>query len=137
MSREWILPTLGAFISWGLWSFIPKITTQYIKPKSAIIYEVMGMMILGIIILFSLQFEVETHPKGILLAIITGILGFLGAFCFLNAVSKGPVTLVATVSALYPLVSVVLAILILGETLTVKQIIGVGLAVFAMILITA
>jgi len=27
--KEWILPTVGTFICWGLWGFIPKITTKY------------------------------------------------------------------------------------------------------------
>jgi transporter family protein len=40
--KAWRLPTAGTFFCWGLWSFIPKITTRYIDPKSAIIYEVIG-----------------------------------------------------------------------------------------------
>ena len=45
--KEWILPTVGTFICWGLWSFIPKITTKYIDPKSAIVYEVIGGIFLN------------------------------------------------------------------------------------------
>ncbi len=45
--KEWILPTVATFICWGLWSFIPKITTKYIDPKSAIIYEVVGGIVLN------------------------------------------------------------------------------------------
>lgn len=120
---------------WGLWSFIPKITTRYIHPNSAIVYEVMGAMFLAAVILVSLNFQLEVHPIGIVLAILTGTLGFMGAFCFLTAVSKGPVTLVATLSALYPAVSIVLAISLLNETMTVRQGIGIALALVAMILV--
>ena len=109
--RDWIVPTLGAMMFWGFWGFIPKITTGYIAPQSAIVYEVLGGLLLGAIVLFLLNFQLDIHPKGIALAITTGMLGFLGAFCFLTAVSKGPVTLVATVSALYPVVSIALALL--------------------------
>ncbi|ACK73278.1 protein of unknown function DUF6 transmembrane [Gloeothece citriformis PCC 7424] len=137
MSKEWILPTLGALIFWGFWGFIPKITTQYIEPKSAIVYEVIGAMIVGMIVLFSLQFQPDTHPKGIVLAITTGMLGLLGAFCFLNAVSKGAVVLVSTLSALYPVVTICLATFILGETISIQQGVGIALAVLAIILITA
>lgn len=132
-----MLPTFGALVAWGLWSFIPKLTTTYLEPKSAIIYEVLGGMLLGLLILFNLGFQPEVHPKGIALAILTGMLGFVGAFCFLNAVSKGPLAIVATVSALYPAVSVILAALLLHETLTVKQGIGIVLALLAMILVAA
>lgn len=135
--RDWILPTLGAMILWGLWGFIPKITTGYIAPTSAIVYEVLGGLLLGAIVLFMLNFQLDTHPKGIALAITTGMLGFLGAFCFLTAVSKGPVTLVATISALYPVVSITLANFFLHETITLKQGVGIALAILSMILVAA
>lgn len=133
--REWIPPTIAAFILWGLWSFVPKITTRYISPKSAVIYEVIGGLVVAIIVLFSLGFRPDTHPKGVALAITTGLLGFLGALCFLYAVSKGPVSLVATLSALYPAVAIALAVIFLHESITVKQGIGVLLALGSMVLI--
>ena len=133
--REWILPTFGAFVLWGLWSFVPKITTRHISPKSAVVYEVLGGLIIAIIVLFSLGFRPDAHPKGVALAITTGVLGFLGALCFLYAVSKGPVSLVATLSALYPVIAIVLAMIFLHEPVTVKQGVGILLALGAMFLI--
>lgn len=135
--KEWILPTFGALILWGFWSFIPKITTRYIDPKSAVIWEVVGGIFLAVIVLCFVNFRIGTHPKGIALALITGVLGFVGALCFLVAVSKGPVTLVATLSALYPVVSILLAVFLLNETLTVRQGVGVVLALIAMVLVAA
>jgi transporter family protein len=135
--NEWMLPTFGAFLCWGLWGFIPKITTSYLDPKSAIVYEVAGGICLAVVTLFSLHFQPAVHPKGIALAVVTGMLGFLGAFCFLNAVSRGPVALVATLSALYPVVSVVLAIVVLNESITFKQGAGIALAILSMILVAA
>ncbi|MBD2004650.1 MULTISPECIES: EamA family transporter [Cyanophyceae] len=135
--QGWILPTLGALVVWGFWGFIPKLTTTYLQPKSAIVYEVVGALILGIIVLVSSRFQLDVHPKGIAFAITTGMLGFLGAFCFLMAVSRGPVTLVATMSALYPVISILLAVFILHESVTLQQSVGIALAILAMILVTA
>ena len=95
--KQWLLPTFGAFGLWGLWSFIPKITTKYISPKSAILFEVLGGMLIAIIVLFSLKFKPDIHPKGVLLAITTGILGFAGALCFLYAASRGPIIINRTI----------------------------------------
>lgn len=132
-----MVPTLGALVFWGLWGFLPKITTTYLPPRSAIIYEVLGAIVLAIAMLFSLNFQPQVHPIGIGLAMTTGMLGFAGAFCFLTAVLTGPVTLVATISALYPVVSVFLAIAFLHESLTLKQSIGIALALLSMILVAA
>jgi len=134
--KEWVLPTMGTFICWGLWSFIPKITTKYIDPKSAVIYEVIGGIFLSLVVLYFLNFRLETHPKGILLAVTAGLVGFVGALCFLFAVSKGPVSIIAPLSALYPILSVILAMVFLNEAVTVKQGIGILFAVVAVILVS-
>jgi len=124
--KEWVFPALGTFIFWGLWGFIPKITTKYISPKSAIVY---------IMVLYSLNFRPEINPKGFAMAITTGVFGFLGALCYLLAVSKGPVSLVVTLTALYPGLSILLAVIILNEPITLKQGVGILLALGAMLLI--
>ncbi|MEW6616219.1 MAG: EamA family transporter [Thermodesulfobacteriota bacterium] len=133
--KQWLIPTFGAFVLWGLWSFIPKITTKYISPKSAILFEVMGGMLVAIIVLFSLKFKPDIHPKGVLLATTTGILGFTGALCFLYAASKGPISLIAVLSALYPVIAIVLAMIFLNESISIKQGLGIVLGLVAMILI--
>ena len=133
--KQWLLPTFGAFFLWGLWSFIPKITTKYISPKSAILFEVVGGILIGIIVLFSLNFKMDLHPKGVLLATTTGILGFSGALCFLYAASKGPISLIALLSALYPIITIVLAVVFLNESISIKQGLGIFLGLVAMVLI--
>lgn len=135
--KEWVLPTCGAFIVWGLWSFIPKITVRYISPKSAVVYEVLGGILVAIMVLYSLNFRPDIHPKGVALGIITGLLGFLGALFFLFAVSHGPVSLIVTLTALYPVISILLAIVILHEPITLKQGVGIIFALTAMFLVAS
>lgn len=135
MMKQWLLPTFGAFVLWGFWSFIPKITTRYISPKSAILFEVLGGMIVAIIVLFSLHFKPDIHPKGVLLAIMSGTLGFAGALAFLYAASKGPISLIAALSALYPVIAVVLAMIFLKEPVSVRQGLGIVLALVSITLV--
>jgi transporter family protein len=133
--RLWVLPAFGAFIVWGLWGFLPKITVRYISPKSALVYEILGGMLVAIVVLYTLNFRLDIHSKGIALGITTGILGFLGALFFLLAVSEGPLSLIAILTALSPVMSVLLAILILNEPLTLKQGMGIIFALAAILLI--
>jgi bacterial/archaeal transporter family protein len=135
--KDWILPTVGAMLCWGVWGFLPKLTTRYLSPQSAIVFEVAGAMGFAVIALISLKFQPDTHPTGIVLAVVTGMLGFLGAFCFLNAVSTGPITLVSTLSALYPAISILLAVSFLHEPITLRQGCGIALALAAMVLVAA
>lgn len=135
--KPWILPTFGAFVVWGLWSFIPKITVRYISPKSAVVYEVLGGMLVALMVLYSVNFQPDMHPRGVALGIATGLLGFLGALFFLFAVSHGPVSLIVSVSALYPVISILLAIVILHEPITFKQGVGIIFALTAMFLVAS
>ncbi len=133
--KDWILPTFGTLIMWGFWGFIPKLTTQYLSPRSAIVYEVVGSLIIALIVLISLDFQPQVHPRGILLALSTGMMGFLGALMFLMAVSKGPVTLIAPLSALYPVISVLLAVFLMNESMNLRQVFGIALAVVSIMLV--
>ena len=133
--KDWILPTIGVFICWGLWGFFPKITVKYIDPKSAIIYEVLGGILLAFIVAFFSKFQIASHPLGILFALLVGIIGFLGSLFFLYAVSNGPITLVVTLSALYPILSIMLAMIFLNETITIKQGIGILFALIALVMV--
>ena len=133
--RHWLLPTFGAFFFWGFTAFLPKLTVRYLSPKSALLFETLGGMIVAFIILASLKFRPDIHPKGVLLAMASGALAFSGALCFYYAVSKGPVSLVATVSGLSPVIPVLLAMFVLQEPLSMKQGLGIVFALLSMVLI--
>ncbi len=132
---SWKLPAFGVFLAWGLWSFVPKLTVRYIDPRSAAVYEALGALLVALGIWFSMQFRLQTQPTGIALAFATGVLGLLGALSFLIAVARGPVSLVTILSALYPALTVCLAVLFLGETITLRQGCGMVLALVSMVLI--
>src|SRR5678816_3584278 len=89
---SWKLPAFGVFLAWGLWSFVPKLTVRYIDPRSAAVYEALGALLVALGIWFSMQFRLQTQPTGMALAFATGVLGLLGALCFLVAVARGPVS---------------------------------------------
>ena len=100
---NWLTPALLAFVIWGFWAFLPKIATQYIDPKSIIFYEVIGTIIIGLVALISLDFRVQTEPRGVAIAIIVGALGLGGSFAYVYAIAKGPVGIISVFTALYPI----------------------------------
>ncbi len=128
----WIVPAFMTFVCWGIWGFIPKITTRYISPMSAMIYETIGAVIVGLVVLTLVDFKPDVHIKGICLAITTGIIGLTGALCFLFAVKSGKVSVVAMFTALSPVITVTLGWLVLKEPLNLKECLGI-LSAFAAI----
>jgi transporter family protein len=134
--QNWLLPTLGVVLFWGIWGFIPKYVVKYISPNSAIIYEALGGFVISVLWFSLLDSDLETNSKGIILASLTGFSGVAGAFLFLKAVSLGPVTIIAPLSALYPIISCLLAVIFLNETLTLKQYIAILFALLSVLLIS-
>ena len=132
--NSWAVAASVAFICWGIWGFIPKITTQYINPMSAMIFEAVGVIIMGFIILAVVGFRPEAHPKGVGLAVITGVLGITGALGFLFAVKSGKVSVVAMFTAMSPVITILLAHFLLKESITLKEGLGMLCAFAALVL---
>jgi len=134
--NNWLLPALIALVIYGFWGFFPKLATQYISPRSAIIYQIIGSIAVALWALNSLNFQLETHPKGILYAVLTGMAGFGGTLFFYMAVQKGNVSSVVTLTAMYPVITIMLAYFFLHEPITIKQFIGFGFAGLAIYLMS-
>jgi transporter family protein len=135
--RAWLLPTLLTLITWGLWAFLPKLAARHIDPQSSIIYQVLGGLLVGVVVLVSLKFQVQYNTPGFTLSLAIGILGFVGSFVYLVAVSRGPLSLVAPITALYPMFAILLGLIFLGETITARQAVGIGLSLVAIYLISS
>ena len=96
-----------------------------------------GSLLVGLVVLVSLKGQVQFNVPGFSLSIAIGILGFFGAFMYLVAVSKGPLTLVAPITAFYPMFAILLGVIFLHETITIKQAAGIGLSLVAIYLISS
>jgi transporter family protein len=96
----------------------------------------LGSAIFALIILFTLSFKPEIHPKGVSLAFITGLLGMLGALFYLFAMPKGKVSVIATLVALNPVITIGMAYFFLKEPITLKEGAGMVFAFIAIVLFT-
>jgi transporter family protein len=133
--HSWFFWTILAMVTFGAWGFFPKLAVNYISPQSALIYQVIGGMLVGVVGLAMLNFKPETQPMGMLYALLTGITGVLGTFFYYLAASRGQISIVVSLTALYPLITILLAIIFLHETLVLKQVLGLCFAVAAIVLL--
>ena len=123
---NWFFPAASALVIFGIWGFLPKLATQYLSPQSALLYEVVGALLFGLVALLFFGIRPETDPKGIVFAILAGFTALLGGLFYLIAVSRGNVAVVVAMTAMYPVVTILMAYLLLNEPVTAKQ--GLGIA---------
>jgi len=133
---SWFFNSLVALVCFGFWAFLPKIAVRYISPKSAVIYEVLGVFTAGCFFFLATGRNIDTDVRGILPAVLTGVVGTIGFLCFLYALTAGSVSVVATLTALYPAITILLAVVFLKESITFRQVAGMGLAIFSVILLS-
>jgi drug/metabolite transporter (DMT)-like permease len=71
------------------------------------------------------------------LAIVCGVIDMSANALYLVAARQGPLSIVVTLSSLYPASTVLLARVVLGERLNLLQVFGVGCALAAVVLIVS
>jgi drug/metabolite transporter (DMT)-like permease len=76
-------------------------------------------------------------PRLTILAVVCGAVDMLANVLYLLAAREGPLSIVVTLSSLYPASTVLLARVALGERLNLWQVSGVGCALAAVVLIVS
>lgn len=132
----WLPAALLSLLSFGLWGIFTKLAVLHIDSKSALIYQTIGVMIVGILALSTMSFKPTADAKGLSYAILTGAAYAIGCFFYFVAASKGKIITVVTLTSLYPLITILLAFLLLKENINIKQYIGIGLALVSILLMS-
>ncbi len=83
-----------------------------------------------------MDFKPETNFKGLSYGLLTGIAYGIGCLFYFLAADKGKIITVVTLTALYPLVTILLSYLVLHETISLKQVGGITLALISIYLMS-
>ena len=128
----WLLYTLIALVLYSLWAFFPKMASLHLPAKEALLFQMIGIMSVGVIVLLSSKTKLQFNVPGLIYSLLGGVAGIVGTLFFLKALAIGKTYVIIVMTALYPLLAIVLAYIVLREPLTAKNALGI---VFAMIAI--
>jgi transporter family protein len=98
-------------------------------------YQAIGSLLVSVIALWSIGFRPDVHPQGIAVSIVAGAAAGMGGLLLLNLLRSESATIAVGVTALYPIVTIALAMIFLGETVTLRQGIGIAFSLVALVLI--
>src|SRR3990172_7236262 len=128
----WLLWSLGAIVLWGFWGVVVKHTLSLIDWRLLLTVSLAGYLLPLALVWTALRPGALDLSWGALgWAVLAGLLTQGAIIMFYRALETGPVSLVVPITALYPALAVLLAVLILKESLGPTQVLGVGLAVVA------
>ncbi len=133
--KSWLLPALAALGVWGFWAFLPKLALQSLPPHNVIFYEAFGNFIVTIPILFWLKFKLDVDRKTVLQVAGTSVLTVFAILSYFMALRHGPVAVIATMTAMYPVICLILARVILKERVNKKQLAAIVMALASILLL--
>lgn len=128
----WLLYSLLALSLWGFTGLTQKLSTNHISAElSFIAYSVAFVPIAGVILCLQ-PLDWNIPAEGWALAILGGMLNGFGVLTSFAAYrSGGKASVVTPLVALFPVVTVILAIPLLHEQVGLREIVGIVMAVAA------
>lgn len=139
LRARWMLLSILTVFFWGAWGLESKFVVDRISPFVNQVVFGAGLLPLLIWILFAKNLRrTSGDPKrGAFYSLITGLLGGTGNIAFYLALAKGgKASVVVPLAGLAPLVTVILALLVLKESLNRAQIAGLLLALVSIFLLS-
>jgi len=136
-SNLWLVYAVVTTVFWGVWgAFIEAPEKRGFPATLGYVVWSLTMVPCALVALALVGWQLETDTRSVLLGCAAGLLGAAGQLVLFQALRRGPAYLVFPVVALSPVVSVVLSVLILGETASVRAWAGIVLALLALPLLS-
>ena len=132
----WLFYALLTLVLWGLWGVFSKIASSHLPVCVIYLVEVSVYLLVGGLIWVQMRVPFDWNYPGLTAAVAAGLSGGFALFFLLKALSFGPATVIVPLTSLYPVITVLLGITFLHEGLTLRQLVGIILAVAAVWLLS-
>jgi transporter family protein len=133
----WLGFAVLALVLWGITGVTQKLSTNRISSERSFLWFCWAMVALSAAVLIVARPNWGLGTIVVLCSVAGGALNGLGAWTSFRALeSGGKASIVISLISLYPLLTVVLAVLLLGERLTWMQSTGAVTAIAAAILLS-
>ncbi len=138
---HWLWPALISLGIYGLWGLQSKVVSERISPVENQILTTPGVLVVALVLWWRREKASQNRGPsrrtfGIVCAFLTGVLATVGNMTFYEALGKGgQAAIVVPLTTLYPMVTLALAALLLGERIGGRQWAGILLALLAILML--
>jgi drug/metabolite transporter (DMT)-like permease len=135
MIPSWLLWTLATVLAWGIWAILFKLIEKDLSAAQSHALSTIGLLpIIVALYLLGDRSATGNVRLGICVALGSGLISSLGNICYYKLLNHAKAATVIPLTALYPLVTVVLALLLLDERLSRIQVLGIAASLCAIYL---
>jgi len=136
--ERWLIYSILSLLLWGFWGATLKQASKGLGWRQIYFFSGLATVTAVTTIAVFYRGELVTTPRiGALLAFAAGVFGTLGYIFMVKALAAGDeASIVVPLTSLYPAVTVLLARLVLGESITALKAAGIVLAIAAIYLLS-
>ena len=132
---KWFWCMIFCLGCWGPWALFSKLGSIEVPPPTMQFLFTIGGTPVALAVIIGKKFKLEKSRKGILYGLAVGVLSAAGSLAFFAAFrTGGNASVITTITGLYPMITVVLAVVFLRERLSKMQILGLGFAAAAFVI---
>src|SRR5438552_16883261 len=132
MLASWLPLALFALVVWSIQRVVTKVAL--IRWSTARFYRLNAVLSLGVYAVFAIA--VPPDPRGVLGAVGLSLLMAMTFWVTTEATRRGPVGVVAPLTAMSPALTVILAVAILSERISFEQGFGISAALAGSVLLS-
>jgi len=135
--KNWLVYASVTTIFWGIWGAFIEIPEKAGFPAT-LGYSIWALTMIpcSLVALYFIDWKLEHDIRSILLGSLAGLLGAGGQLILFQALREGPAYIVFPLISLFPILTIVLSVLFLKETVSIKHWIGIGVALIAILLLS-
>lgn len=135
LKAKWFWYSILCIVCWGGWTLFGKLGSAEISAPTMQFLFPFGCIPIALAMLWARRFKLEKSPRGIFYGVANGVLSGIGGLALFAAYrTEGNAAVITAATAMYPLITVVLAVTILRERLTWIHVVGLGFAGAAFVL---
>ena len=136
-SRSWLFYALFTTLAWGIWGALIEIPERAGFPAT-LGYSVWALTMIpcAVAALHAVDWQWTRDARSLWLGAIVGLTGAAGQLVLFQALRTGPAYIVFPVVSLYPVLTIALSMLLLGERAARRHAIGIALALPAIALLS-
>jgi bacterial/archaeal transporter family protein len=132
----WLVYALLCIVCWGIWGFLSKLGSDRVTPQQLQILFTIGILPSSVVAWAQLGFRIEMDLRGAIYGILNGVFTGLGMLAYYAALSEGKASVVGPFTALFPLLTVALAFAFLRERINRIQVVGMVMALAAIVILS-
>ena len=133
--KVWYFYALMTVVLWGIWGVFSKLASGHSRPRQMLLFQSVGVLAFALVVVVIEKFKIEPSLPGFSWSFAAGFFTFIGFLTFFAALEQGKASTVVTLSALYPVVTILLSIAFLHEKLTIRQLTGIVFALVASVML--